>query len=150
MGTLSFRAEQYDRALALLNEFLRIREDSKTQNDPDYVNVSIMVGNIHKMKGNEEEAKRCWTAAYKVFQDLGMAENNPQIAAVLNTLVADPNAKDPSKQEDQGVTKSSSRSKSKNALRTFTKTTKKVTKKGIALATKGIQAKSIIKKGQQL
>lgn len=89
MGTLEFRSDQLDRALQLLNEFVRIREEIGAENDQDYVNVLIMVGNIHKMKNNEEEAKRCWTTAYKVFKDIGLAEGNPQIAAVMTSLLKD-------------------------------------------------------------
>lgn len=78
-----------DRALQLLNEFVRIREEIGAENDQDYVNVLIMVGNIHKMKNNEGEARRCWTTAYKVFTDIGLAESNPQIAAVMTSLLKD-------------------------------------------------------------
>jgi len=89
MGTLEFRAERLDRALQLLNEFVRIREEIGTENDQDYVNVLIMVGNIHKMKNHEDEAKRCWTEAYKVFREIGLAEENPEIAQVMQNLLKD-------------------------------------------------------------
>lgn len=48
-----------------------------------------MIGNIHKMQGSEEEAKKCWTEAYGVFKELGLAETNPQIAEVMSNLVKD-------------------------------------------------------------
>lgn len=48
-----------------------------------------MIGNIHKMQANEEEAKKCWTEAYGVFRKLGLAETNPQIALVMSNLVKD-------------------------------------------------------------
>jgi len=87
MGTLEFRAGELDRALQLLREFIRIRQDNGTENDGDYVNVLFMIGNIHKMQGNEEEAQGCWTEAYEVFQELGLADGNPQIAEVMGNLV---------------------------------------------------------------
>jgi tetratricopeptide (TPR) repeat protein len=91
MGTLEFRAAELDRAFQLLDEFIRIRQENGTEPDGDYVNVLFMVGNIHKMQGHEEEAQKCWTEAYDVFQDLGLAEGNPQIAEVMGTLVKDSN-----------------------------------------------------------
>lgn len=135
MGTLEFRAEQFDRSLQLLNEFVRIREEIGTENDGDYVNVLIMVGNIHKIRRNEDEAKRCWTAAYKVFQDLGMAESNPQIAEVMNSLVKDPNAKPETSNKQPGSDDIEMRSnKSKGVLGRITDKVKVSTKQ--ALATK--------------
>jgi tetratricopeptide (TPR) repeat protein len=85
MGTLEFRAEELDRALQLLNEFIRIREEIGTEHDGDHVNVLFMVGNIHKLKGDDYEAQRCWTEAYKVFKELGLAD--PEVAAVMEQLV---------------------------------------------------------------
>ena len=46
-----------------------------------------MIGNIHKMQGHEEDAQLCWSEAYHVFQELGLAETNPQIAKVMNHLL---------------------------------------------------------------
>ena len=87
MGTLEFRSAELDRAFQLLDEFIRIRQENNTEPDGDYVNVLFMIGNIHKMQGHEDEAQKCWTEAYEVFQDLGLAEGNPQIAEVMGTLV---------------------------------------------------------------
>jgi hypothetical protein len=141
MGTLEFRSEQYDRAFQLLNEYVRIREEIGAENDGDYVNVMIMVGNIHKIRHNEDEAKRCWTAAYKVFQELGMAENNPQIAEVMNSLVKDPNAK-PESAKQGGMDDSGVDSKSKSVLSRISEKAKQ----GIALANKQMSGA----RGQQL
>ena len=91
MGTLEFRNAELDRAFQLLDEFIRIRQENGTEPDGDYVNVLFMIGNIHKMQGHEEEAQKCWTEAYEVFQDLGLAEGNPQIAEVMGTLVKESN-----------------------------------------------------------
>lgn len=44
------------------------------------------------MQANEVEAKKCWTEAYGVFRQLGLAETNPQIAAVMGSLVQDEEA----------------------------------------------------------
>jgi tetratricopeptide (TPR) repeat protein len=87
MGTLEFRANELDRAFQLLEEFIRIRQENGTEPDGDYVNVLFMIGNIHKMQANEDEAKKCWTEAYGVFKQLGLAETNPQIAEVMSNLV---------------------------------------------------------------
>jgi tetratricopeptide (TPR) repeat protein len=89
MGTLEFRANELDRAFQLLDEFIRIRQENGTEPDGDYVNVLFVIGNIHKMQSNEEEAKKCWTEAYGVFKQLGLAETNPQIAEVMSNLVKD-------------------------------------------------------------
>lgn len=89
MGTLEFRANELDRAFQLLDEFIRIRQENGTEQDGDYVNVLFMIGNIHKMQANEDEAKKCWTEAYGVFKQLGLAETNPQIAEVMGNLVKD-------------------------------------------------------------
>ena len=87
MGTLEFRANELDRAFQLLDEFIRIRDENGTEHDGDYVNVLFMIGNIHKMQGYEDDAKKCWTKAYTVFMKLGLAETNPQIAEVMSNLV---------------------------------------------------------------
>jgi tetratricopeptide (TPR) repeat protein len=87
MGTLEFRANELDRAFQLLDEFIRIRQENGTEPDGDYVNVLFMIGNIHKMQGYEDDAKKCWTEAYVVFKKLGLAETNPQIAEVMSNLV---------------------------------------------------------------
>lgn len=87
MGTMEFRSGNIEKARDLLTEFIRIRRDNGTKNDGDYVNVLFMIGNIHKMHGQEEEAKLCWSEAYQVFQELGLAETNPQIAKLMNHLL---------------------------------------------------------------
>ena len=51
----------------------------------------FMIGNIHKMQGNEEEAKKWWTDAYDVFQELGLSEGNPQVAQVMDNLLRQEN-----------------------------------------------------------
>jgi hypothetical protein len=119
---------------------VRIREEIRAENDGDYVNVMIMVGNIHKIRHNEDEARRCWTAAYKVFQELGMAENNPQIAEVMNSLVKDPNAKAESG-KPAGMDESGD-SKSRSVLSRISEKAKQ----GIALANKQMSGV----RGQQL
>jgi tetratricopeptide (TPR) repeat protein len=87
MGTMEFRSGNHEKARDLLTEFIRIRRDNSTKNDGDYVNVLFMIGNIHKMQGHEDEAQLCWSEAYQVFQELGLAETNPQIAKVMNHLL---------------------------------------------------------------
>jgi hypothetical protein len=89
MGTLEFRTGDLDRARHLLTEFIRIRRENNTENDGDYVNVLFMIGNIHKMQGNEPDARQCWSEAYDVFHELGLAETNPQIARVMDNLLKD-------------------------------------------------------------
>lgn len=104
MGTLEFRANELDRAFQLLDEFIRIRQENGTEPDGDYVNVLFMIGNIHKLLGGEEDAKKCWTEAYGVFKELGLAETNPQIAEVMSNLVKDEDVLDagPDDQKDDG------------------------------------------------
>jgi tetratricopeptide (TPR) repeat protein len=89
MGTLEFRSNELDRAFQLLDEFVRIRQENGTEPDGDFVNVLFMIGNIHKMQGYEEEAKKCWKEAYAIFKELGLAQGNPQIAAVMRNLLDD-------------------------------------------------------------
>lgn len=90
MGTLEFRAGDLNRAYQLLDEFIRIRQESGSENDGEYVNVLFMIGNIHKMQGNEDEAQRCWTEAYGIFQELGLGDGNPQIQQAMGNLVQQP------------------------------------------------------------
>lgn len=87
MGTIEFRANNHARARDLLTEFIQIRRDNDAKNDGNYVNVLYMIGNIHKMEGNEVEAKLCWNEAYQVFQQYGLAESNPQIVEAMTNLV---------------------------------------------------------------
>lgn len=80
MGALEFRSGDLDRALDLLTEFIQIRQENETAYDGDYVNALFIMGNILKMQGKEEEAHSRWKKAYKIFQELGLADGNPQIA----------------------------------------------------------------------
>jgi tetratricopeptide (TPR) repeat protein len=91
MGSLEFQNGEYEKALSMLTEFIRIRQENESENDGDYVNVLFMIGNIHKMQGNEEEAKKWWTDAYDVFQELGLSEGNPQVAQVMDNLLRQEN-----------------------------------------------------------
>lgn len=91
---------------------MRIREEIGAENDEDFVNVLFMIGNIHKMRDNEDEAQRCWTEAYKIFQDLGLAEHNPKIAEVMDSLIKDPSARPeeaPEAYQDDGMRPKQSR-----------------------------------------
>lgn len=117
MGTLEFRANELDRAFQLLDEFIRIRQENGTERDGDYVNVLFMIGNIHKMQSNEEEARRCWTEAYGVFKKLGLAETNPQIAEVMSNLVKDEEVDAGDDRKSKGVLDRIT-TKVKNAART--------------------------------
>lgn len=120
MGTLEFRANELDRAFQLLDEFIRIRQENGTEPDGDYVNVLFMIGNIHKMQANEDEAKKCWTEAYGVFKTLGLAETNPQIAEVMGNLVKDDVELKPQPDHSAGAEK-----KSKGVLGRITAKVKK-------------------------
>ena len=91
MGSLEFQNGEYEKALSMLTEFIRIRQENDTENDGDYVNVLFMIGNIHKMQGNEDEAKKWWADAYDVFQELGLSEGNPQVAQVMDNLLRQEN-----------------------------------------------------------
>lgn len=87
MGTMEFRSGDLDKSRQLLEDFIRIRRENRVSHDGDYVNVLFMTGNVHKMQGNDREARVCWSEAYDVFQELGLAEENPQIAKVMNNLL---------------------------------------------------------------
>ncbi len=87
MGTMEFRSGDINKSRQLLEDFIRIRRESRATPDGDYVNVLFMIGNIHKMQGDDREARVCWSEAYAVFQELGLAEENPQIAKVMNSLL---------------------------------------------------------------
>jgi tetratricopeptide (TPR) repeat protein len=107
MGTLEFHAKRLDRALQLLNDFINIREGLNTERDGDYVNVLFMIGNIHKMEGDEEQAQSCWTEAYRVFKELGLQDVNPEIAKVMgdmvgNSEVSTPHNNNRDSNQDQG------------------------------------------------
>uniref|UniRef100_A0A7S1UWN8 NB-ARC domain-containing protein n=1 Tax=Grammatophora oceanica TaxID=210454 RepID=A0A7S1UWN8_9STRA len=87
MGTMEFRSGDLDRARAYLKDFVRIRHENHAEHDGDYVNVLFMIGNIHKIQGDDLNAKKCWSEAYEVFQELGLAQENPQIARVMDSLL---------------------------------------------------------------
>jgi hypothetical protein len=77
-----------------------------------------------------------------------MAESNPQIAEVMNSLVNDPNAKQQNGNKNQaGLDDNDARSsKNKSVLGRITDKVKGSTKQGIALATKRMSDT----RGQQL
>ena len=87
LGAIEYRLNNHDYACDLLQKYVKIRRDNGTHNDGDYVNVLVMIGNIYKEKGNEKEAKVCWNESYQVFQERGLAETNPKIAAAMEHLV---------------------------------------------------------------
>jgi tetratricopeptide (TPR) repeat protein len=89
MGTMEFRSGDLDQARRFLEDFIRIRNQrvDGSYKDGDYVNVLFMIGNIHKIQGNDVQAKRNWSEAYAAFQELGLADENPQIARVMNNLL---------------------------------------------------------------
>jgi tetratricopeptide (TPR) repeat protein len=87
MGTLEFRSGELDAARFYLQDFINIRQENRSEHDGDYVNVLFMIGNIHKIQGEDNKAKECWSEAYDVFQELGLALENPQIAKVMNSLL---------------------------------------------------------------
>lgn len=87
MGTLEFRSGDLDNARNYLQDFVNIRQENDADFDGDYVNVLFMIGNIHKIQGDDTKAKECWSEAYQVFQELGLAEENPQIARVMDSLL---------------------------------------------------------------
>ena len=87
MGALEFRCGDLERARSYMEEFVRIRKVNSAQNDSDYVNGMLMIGNIHMIQGDDLAAKECWSAAYKVFQALDMARENPQFDRVIYSLL---------------------------------------------------------------
>lgn len=87
MGTMEFRSGDLDNARHYLQDFVNIRQDNQSDYDGDYVNVLFMIGNIHKIQGDDQKAKDCWSEAYQVFQELGLAQENPQIARVMSSLL---------------------------------------------------------------
>jgi len=93
MGTLEFQNGEYEKALSMLMEIIRIRQENDTENEGDHVNVLFMIGNIHKMQGNEDEAKKWRADAYDIFQELGLSEGNPQVAQVMDNLLRQENSK---------------------------------------------------------
>jgi tetratricopeptide (TPR) repeat protein len=87
MGTMEFRSGDLDNARHYLQDFVNIRRENQSEYDGDYVNVLFMIGNIHKIQGDDTKARECWSEAYQVFQELGLAKENPQIARVMNSLL---------------------------------------------------------------
>ena len=87
MGTMEFRSGDLDNARHYLQDFIHIRQENRSEFDGDYVNVLFMIGNIHKIQGDDVKAKESWSEAYEVFQELGLAKENPQIARVMNSLL---------------------------------------------------------------
>ena len=72
------------------------------------------------MAGQEAEARLCWTEAYQVFQELGLADTNPQIAKVMNHLLKVENLEEPEpdqkkKSSASGATKKFKKDKSKTS-----------------------------------
>jgi tetratricopeptide (TPR) repeat protein len=138
MGTLEFKANNHAKARDLLTEFIRIRRDNGTKNDADYVNVLFMIGNIHKMQGHEAEARLCWTEAYQVFQELGLADTNPQIAKVMNHLLKVENLEEQDNDQNKKslfgkVTEKFKKEKDEDGFRTTLKSRKRRKGKGLKL-----------------
>jgi tetratricopeptide (TPR) repeat protein len=100
MGTLEFYGNNYDRALQLLNDFISLKDGNKVTRDGEYVNVLFMIGNIHKLRGFEDQAQKVWTEAYEIFQELGLAESNPEIAEAMEKLMIDRGLTPATKRQD--------------------------------------------------
>ena len=87
MGIIEFRAGNMDRGREYLEDFVRIRKNNHTDESADYVNVLFIIGNIHKIEGNDNDAKRAWAEAYDIFNAIGLQDENPQIAKILTKLL---------------------------------------------------------------
>lgn len=88
MGIMEFRSKNLVKAREFLEEFMRIRKMNHTDESADYVNVLFIIGNIHKIQGNDDKARENWAEAYAIFNGIGLAEQNPQIAKVLTNLLS--------------------------------------------------------------
>uniref|UniRef100_A0A7S4J993 NB-ARC domain-containing protein n=2 Tax=Odontella aurita TaxID=265563 RepID=A0A7S4J993_9STRA len=88
MGIMEFRSKNLVKAREFLEEFMRIRKMNHTDESADYVNVLFIIGNIHKIQGNDGKARENWAEAYAIFNGIGLAEQNPQIAKVLTNLLS--------------------------------------------------------------
>lgn len=89
MGMLEFRTGDLDGAKSNLEEYVRIRSTNGSRPDSDFVNALFIIGNIHKLKQNDTAAKKCWREAYDLFNEIGLAEENPKIAKVMSKLLKD-------------------------------------------------------------
>ena len=87
MGIIDFRVGNMERGRKHLEDFVRIRKKNNTHESADYVNVLLMIGNIHKIQGRDSIAKRAWAEAYNIFNAIGLQDENPQIAKVLTKLL---------------------------------------------------------------
>lgn len=83
IGAMEFRAQNFEEALNPLTECIRIWRENDTTKNGDFVNVLCMIANIHEILGRVDEAQLCWSESYQLFQELGLAETNPQIAQAM-------------------------------------------------------------------
>lgn len=82
LADIDFERSQYGMAVERLTQVVQIREANRTRN-AEYMDTLVMLGNLYKQLGNEEEAKRCLSKAYETFQDLGLAGKKPLVEAAL-------------------------------------------------------------------
>lgn len=87
MGIMEFRAGDLTKGKQFLEEYMRIRRLNNARADADFVNVLFIIGNINKIQGDDSGAQKNWKEAYDIFNEIGLAEENPKIGQVMNNLL---------------------------------------------------------------
>jgi len=106
MGMMEFRAGEHERAKGFLEEFIRIKKASTQEPDSDFVNILFTIGNISKIQGRINEAQEAWAEAFDIFNELGLAEENPKIAKAMKNLLKNRKSKNTEKNKEENNAKS--------------------------------------------
>jgi hypothetical protein len=64
------------------------------------------VGNISKIQGRVNEAQEAWGEAFDIFNELGLAEENPKIAKAMKNLLKNRKSKNTEKNKEENNAKS--------------------------------------------
>eukprot|EP00957_Ditylum_brightwellii_P160539 12221506-Ditylum_brightwellii.AAC.1 len=84
---MQYRAGNLTEAKHHLDDFVKIRGVNKTKEAADYVNILSMIGNIHRINGDETQAKAAWSEALEIFKQIGLAKAYPELSQTLHTLL---------------------------------------------------------------
>lgn len=122
-GMVQFRAGNLDSGRLFLEKAVETYRQSGKGYESELITPLFIIGNIHKILKQEEEAQRVWNDAFEISKTIG-DNSNPEVHKVLTQLLqASPElTKEPSKEP----TKEPTQEPKKEPTKEPTKATKKL------------------------
>jgi len=87
LGLVQFLVNHIDEAMVHLNEFVRVYElqDENANETIDYAMSVLLLGDMHSIKGNRDQAENLWSVALEVCEDNGFAKSSMDFVDIVNS-----------------------------------------------------------------